>query len=53
MKKIIIIEFIDTENTLVIARGSGWGWAKWVKAFVCLLFVFKKKNHRRIKILIR
>ena len=24
-------KLIGTENRLVVARGKGWGWAKWVK----------------------
>ena len=24
-------KLIDTENRLVVARGGGWGWEKWVK----------------------
>ena len=27
-------KLIDTENRLVVARGGGWGWEKWVKGIV-------------------
>ena len=30
-KSINKIKLIDTENRLVIAKGGGWSWEKWVK----------------------
>lgn len=50
---IYITKLLDTENRLVVVRGRGWGWVKWLNCFCFSLNILNQKTKKCLEKLTR